>query len=304
MQSRAYSSDDSDLSDLLRFTQACCQQVAPAAWDFHVGDLLWHRYVRDDEEYRFAERVQIWEGDQGEILGYAIYHIDDRLLCPLIRPDQKTNVALIESMIEWGHARNKAFSGANKDSAEISIEAFSGSLLEATLVDLGWQPTGESSLRLFERSLEQIPIPQLPGGFVVRPLTGPEEYADRVAIHREAFDPSKFTLSAYTRLRGVEGYDPDLDLVAVAPDGTLAAYCITWFDPVTKTGFFEPVGSRATFRRQGLTQATLYTAMHRLAQMGATRVLVCSLSDSEPAKALYRSAGFAPRGEWGSLRRL
>ena len=35
MQSRAYSSDDSDLSDLLRFTQACCQQVAPAAWDHY-----------------------------------------------------------------------------------------------------------------------------------------------------------------------------------------------------------------------------------------------------------------------------
>lgn len=302
IRSRPYASDDADLGELFAFTQACCQQVAPASWDFHVGDLIWHRYVHDADESRFFERVQIWEDNQSEILGYAIYHREDQLLCPLVRPDQKTNTPLIESMIEWGEERLATLS-ADGDPTTLNVEAFGGSSLEATLIDLGWQPTGDGSLLLFDRSLEQIPVPRLPAGFVVRPLTGPDEYADRVAIHREAFDPSKFTLSAYQLLRDVAEYDPDLDLVAVAPDGTFAAYCITWFDPVNRTGFFEPVGARAAFRRQGLTQATLFTAMHRLAEMGATKVMVCSYSDTEPAQALYRSAGFALQGEWRSLRR-
>ena len=69
--------------------------------------------------------------------------------------------------------------------------------------------------------------------------------------------PSKVTLEAYRRMRSVSDYTPELDIVVVAPDGTFAAYCICWLDPVNKIGEFEPVGTRETFRGKGLGKAVM-----------------------------------------------
>lgn len=297
MISRPHTSD-SDFDAMLAFTAQCCRDVAPAPWDFHIGELIWQRHNREENVNRWPERVRFWEDDGGSILGVGFYSIQDRQLSLLVRPNAGANVALVESMIAWGNDRVIALPSEPDAGGHLSVEALGESALESTLLQLGWQQNDDPPMALFQRSLDDIPVPQLPDGFVVRPLSGPEEHADRVAVHREAFNPSTFTLPAYERVRKADGYDPDLDLVAVSPDGTFAAYCIAWFDAGNATGQFEPVGARESFRRQGLTKATLYSAMHRLAQKGATRVMVLSYSDSEPAMRLYRSADFEQVGEF------
>jgi len=49
----------------------------------------------------------------------------------------------------------------------------------------------------------------------------------------------------YRNIQNAPLYRRDLDLVAVAPDGAIAAFCTAWFDDVTRSGVFEPVATRA-----------------------------------------------------------
>ena len=76
----------------------------------------------------------------------------------------------------------------------------------------------------------------------------------------------------------------------------MAAYAIVWWDPVTRTGLFEPVGADPRFRRQGYASSVMLEGLRRLQALGATRAIVLSRADPEgaPANALYHSTGFEP----------
>jgi GNAT superfamily N-acetyltransferase len=86
-------------------------------------------------------------------------------------------------------------------------------------------------------------------------------------------------------------YRRDLDIVALAPGGEVASYCTLWFDDVTRSGYFEPVGTARAHRRQGLARAVMSEALRRLRRMGATMALVSSYTS--PAHELYASLGFS-----------
>jgi mycothiol synthase len=47
------------------------------------------------------------------------------------------------------------------------------------------------------------------------------------------------------------GYDPERAIVAVAPDGRIAASTMYWTDSRNGLGLFEPVGTHRDFRRRG-----------------------------------------------------
>ena len=124
-------------------------------------------------------------------------------------------------------------------------------------------------------------------GWLVREVQQ-AEIAERVSIHQEVWHPSRITRSAYRRLREAPGYRPDLDLVAVAPDGEFAAYCICWSDPISRSGEFEPVGTRAPYRGQGYGLAVVTEGLRRQRALGATSSIVFSLGTAEPAKPPLR----------------
>jgi mycothiol synthase len=141
-----------------------------------------------------------------------------------------------------------------------------------------------------------LPLLALPGGFHVRSLAGDaSEVADRAAAHREVWRPwtvGEVTDEQYARFMRVPGYDRDLDVVAVAPDGTIAAYVNGWLDPVNRIGDFGPVGAREAYRRQGLTRAVLLEALRRMKARGMNRVCVSTGEDNVAARGLYESIGF------------
>src|SRR4029450_8408850 len=106
------------------------------------------------------------------------------------------------------------------------------------LASRGFTRTSDPPMRFHRRSLtDPMPDPMLPEGFAVRAVRE-DELEDRVMAHREVWHPSRFTLDGYQRLRTVPGYDPELDIVAVAPDGTIGAYAICWHDEVNRHGLF------------------------------------------------------------------
>jgi len=87
-------------------------------------------------------------------------------------------------------------------------------------------------------------------------------------------------------------YDPNLDIVAVAPDGQIRAFCIVWMDPVNKVGLFEPVGTHPDFQRKGLGKAVMLEGFRRLRAGGMRQAIVSTFEDNLAAIKLYESVGF------------
>jgi len=122
-----------------------------------------------------------------------------------------------------------------------------------------------------------------------------DEHPARSWVSWRAFNPNEpdEKYEGWTWYRNVQRaplYRRDLDLVAVAPGGDLAAFCTLLFDDVTRTAAFEPVGTHPAHQRRGLGKAIMAEGLRRVARLGATLSAVGSYS--EAAGALYASAGF------------
>ncbi len=69
-------------------------------------------------------------------------------------------------------------------------------------------------------------------------------------------------------------YKPEFDLVAIAPDGTFAAFCFCYINPeenehfARKEGWIADLGTRRGFRKIGLGRAMLLAGLHQLKAAG------------------------------------
>ena len=94
-------------------------------------------------------------------------------------------------------------------------------------------------------------------------------------------------------------YLPDLDLVAVAPDGRLAAFCVCQVFPDdspraggTREGWTDPIGTAPDFQRMGLAKALMLTGMRLLKERGIDTVLMGTSSTNTAMQHTARSLGF------------
>ena len=132
----------------------------------------------------------------------------------------------------------------------------------------------------------------LPAGYRIRPVAGPDELEARVEVHRAAFHPSRLTVPKYERLIGAPHYRFEDDLVVEAPDGSLAAFAIAWFDPVALIGEFEPVGTHPDHQRRGLARAVLTHGLRRFQAQGARLAQVYADAAEPGPTGLYPTVGF------------
>jgi mycothiol synthase len=140
-----------------------------------------------------------------------------------------------------------------------------------------------------------IPDAPLATGYTIRSLGMGLEllercYASGLGFHegdiRTAVD-NRTDPSWYRNIQTAPLYRRDLDLVAVGPEGDIAAFCTIWFDDVTRSAYFEPVAAVPAHRRRGLSRALMTEGLRRLQRLGATTAFVGGYSDA--ANALYRS---------------
>jgi mycothiol synthase len=134
-----------------------------------------------------------------------------------------------------------------------------------------------------------------PVGFVVRPLAGASEVEAYVELHRSVFETKNMTVEWRLRTLSHPDYLPELDLVVVAPDGRLAAFCIGWLNqrPTSRpTGQIEPLGCHKDFRKYALGRVALSACLRRLQACGSQKIHVETDNYRSTAFALYRSVGF------------
>ena len=131
-----------------------------------------------------------------------------------------------------------------------------------------------------------------PAGFIVRSLAGENEVDGYVEAHQSAFQSRNMTVEWRSRTLKHPAYKPDLDIVVESPDKKIAAFCICWFDEVSKNGQIEPLGRHKDFRGLGLGRVALLEGLRRLHDLGAKNIYVETDNFRDNAFKTYESAGF------------
>ncbi len=122
-------------------------------------------------------------------------------------------------------------------------------------------------------------------GYTVRSLGSSDEFPKRSWVSWRAFHPNEPDDAYqgwdwYDNIQKAPLYRRDLDIVAVAPDGEFAAFCTVWFDPVTRTGVFEPVGTSPEHQRRGLARAVMTEGLRKLRELNAVFAYVGSWNEA------------------------
>jgi GNAT superfamily N-acetyltransferase len=162
--------------------------------------------------------------------------------------------------------------------------------MHATATEAGFTPAPNAApwQGMFRAADQRSPV--LPSGYRFRNAAEVSD-SDRVAVHRKAWRPaqlpwpegaeilseeatSSFTHAAYQRMRRCWLYEAELDLVAEAPDGSLAACCTVWWDPANRCAEIEPLGVVPEHRRLGLAAALCDEASARVAARGGEQIFI------------------------------
>jgi ribosomal protein S18 acetylase RimI-like enzyme len=266
---------------------------------WHVGELAFGFFMIDCH-LDPAKHVRLWH-DGDKLIGYALLG-DDAYFDWQVLPEYEGK-GVEEEALAWaagllaelraGDAerwKDPLMVGTRIDNAERIAFLEQHGFQRAEYVEV-------NMLRSLEDPIGEQQLPEaLPPGYEIRSLSlDADEVRRRAEAHREVWHPwtvGDVTDEQYARFMRMPGYDRDLDVVAVAPDGTIAAYVNGWLDPVNKIGDLGPVGAREAYRRQGLTRAVLLECLRRMKARGMDRVCVSTGEDNVAARGLYESIGF------------
>jgi mycothiol synthase len=289
---------ESDLPRMVALRQAIAARDAFTAVLTPAGARAY--YLEPTPDWR--TQAQIWElGDDLVAVGELIMPAEQptpafAYLRLRLHPDADVRVIGPE-IVAWGES--EAF---RRIGGDVLIEVGVRGNAPETMVLL--ESFGYERDRTFVRMVRSLetPIPGqvLPGGYVVRPIGGDAEVRAWTALCNRSFqDHYNFfpqTSESHRHEMTDELYVPELDLVAVAPDGSLAALCWAAPRPLadgTSSWEINLVGTAREHRRRGLAGALLARTVELLNARGGTSVeLVVDATSETGANRLYKRLGF------------
>lgn len=265
------------------------------SWHVARLDYWWWFANPDLERLAPAETIFIWETSSGQIAGVLNPEGQGQAF-PQFHPGFLT-LELEEQMIS---AAERYLCTTGPDGCRrlsIWVDSRFKSLQEM-LRSRDFQPNRAPGEReyIHRRCLDD-PLPQAQpvAGYTIRPLGDGLEllercYASGLGFHQDDILVARGNRDKpgwYHHIQSAPLYRRDLDIVAVASDGSIGSFCTVWFDDVTRTAYFEPVATVPAHRRKGLARAVILEGLHRLKRMGCKVAFVSGYSDS--ANALYSS---------------
>lgn len=268
--------------------------ITPLGFNWEIRRWEGQRFydAEQDWESRLHGRVQLWETGGGQLVG-------------VVNPEGSNGEAHLQvhpafrqleaEMVAWAE-ENLAAVASNEGRRQLDLFVYEyDEMRQRLLTRLGYQkmPFGGVARRLHFG--DQPPaLPAVAPGYTLR-TTRPDDLADcqRIAdLLNAAFERDFHNALEYQNFtRLAPSFRPQLDLVAVAPDQTFAAYVGIPYDEANRRGIFEPVCTHPDHRRHGLARALMLEGLHRLCRLGATTVTV-ETGDMIPANRLYDSIGF------------
>jgi len=104
-----------------------------------------------------------------------------------------------------------------------------------------------------------------------------------------------FNSELYGWIASCSFYRQDLDLVAVASDGTFASFCTFRMDPVSRITSLEPMGTHPDYRGLGLARLLIFEGLRRAMRYNPALFYIGGAADTPAANRLYDSVGFAEK---------
>lgn len=272
------------------------RKAANGTYYVHTGDLSWWLFYNSPQDDLW-EYIYLWEDQRqgSELHGWTLFSPKwssfDVFFYPTLR-----NSGLVEHMFVWSMERAQQIArqtGKQRISTMWISEKDTriGGLLECC----GCLPSQEGLLYL-ARSLEgPLPDRPIPEGYIVRSVKDESEAGMRTAASHASFG-SSMSLDEYNRryVRFMRSpvYSPECDIIALAPDGSCAAFCLIWLEPTNQVGLFEPVGIHPAHQQKGLGKAIILEGLRRMQAHGMKSAIVSTEQDNLPAQRLYLSCGF------------
>jgi ribosomal protein S18 acetylase RimI-like enzyme len=253
----------------------------------HTGDLTWQLFhmLADFDPLQI---VRVWEYEQRELIGFVLLHPRFGGFDIQIDPAWRNELLVVE-LLGWGEKQLQQHWPRDHSGLSTLVNR-RDLLLQGVLTRRGFAPGGE--WLYMRRSLaDPIAVVDPPPGWSVRNLRSVDEAAMRATVLGLAFEAPPF-VDWYQKLIRSTGYDKELDLVAVAPDGHFGAFANVWLDQANKVGQFEPVGTAPAERRLGLAQAVLSEGLRRMQARGMETAIVIVEAAEQAACRLYASVGF------------
>jgi GNAT superfamily N-acetyltransferase len=275
--------------------------------------------------------LRLWKNANGNLIGFGqlfIYERDDEIEGYLyfdVHPTHRSDTLGTE-ILQWSEQRIREV--ANKRTVRLKLrtrcrnDKFVSNRATSSYRQVLLEKQGCTAERIFltmDCSLNRpFTQPQLPTGFRLQPLSGNGLYRVPsgdleawVELFNESFidhwNHQDLTVATVRQWFKNPHYKPELNLIAVAPDGTLAAFCVGYINleenalSKRNEGWIKLLGTRRGFRQLGLGRAILLATMRHFKVAGVDRVkLGVDAQSLTSAMRLYESVGFHPVNAWPS----
>jgi mycothiol synthase len=267
--------------------------------NLHVVDLPYRlcSWALDD-----PDNVGLWIDSGRQLLAWAVLQTPFWTIDYVCHPDASAKIH--REVLSWADLRARQVLDSSSGHPCWFVMVYSNQTDRIRdLEDAGFLSQGnvgeKSWSKVLLRRSSDMPVAEydLPAGFVIRPLAGESEVEAYVQLHRAVFESKNMTVGWRARTLRRPEYVADLDLVAVAPNGHLAAFCVCWLDNDSQgrqSGQVEPMGVQEGFRRLGLGRAVLSQGLRQLQLLGADSVCIETDKYRDAAMELYEAAGFRP----------
>jgi GNAT superfamily N-acetyltransferase len=264
--------------------------------DASMGELAWSWGSEVDTPGVVYEHRQWTENDRVAAWAYIVppqlmtisadrKEMSDATLVWQTYPDRPE---LLDELLDW-------FDAKQPDSVRRTTVRQANAEAIGRLEARGYEYDRASPWHLLNaRDLDDIEEPAVPDGYSLKTMQDINDVSRRVSIHQAAWDSKRVTEESYARLMRTGPYRDDLDFVVEAPNGTLVASAIGWYDEENRLGEFEPVGTHPNYRQRGIGRALMLFGLQCFRDAGAEQAIVgCRGDDDYPIpKRLYESAGF------------
>ncbi|MCJ7695588.1 MAG: GNAT family N-acetyltransferase [Anaerolineaceae bacterium] len=226
----------------------------------------------------FIERVHLWRGKDEALAGFLIHDYD--MTCPQVDYQHRD---LEDEMFAW----TEAHWGGEK--SEINTMVYDWDVERQDLLQKrGYENKGAiEDVRIYDLNLN-YPEVELPPGFRFGSMAEGIQAAERVALENSVWNAT-LTDDWLRGKQSAPSYSPAWDLLAISPEGKLAAANLVWLYPRNRSAEIDPLGTHPDFRKLGLARALVLESFKRMNTSGIELAYIASYTQNPVVSKFYAS---------------